>query len=110
MRERIVVETEGIDDQDVVNAIHNTVLASFRERLLPGAWRILVRPSHVGGRWDVKVYGVDTRHTLSIAVPAPLLPDLIPIRLRESLGRLRASGISAASRQDESSIVAALSA
>jgi hypothetical protein len=96
MRERIVVETEGIDDQSIVDAIRETVRASFRERVLPGAWRVVIRPSHVGGRWDVQVYGVDTRHTLSIAVPAPLLADLIPVRLREALARLGAARVPAA--------------
>ena len=96
MRERIVVETEGIDDQSVVDAIRETVRASFRERVLPGSWRVVIRPSHVGGRWDVKVYGVATQHSLSIAVPAPLLADLIPVRLREALERLCAARTPAA--------------
>ena len=89
MHERIAIEVDGIEDGTLVDAIKDTVRASFRERAVPGSWRILVRRSHVGGRWDLTVYGVDQRHTLSIAVPAALLPDLIPMRLRESLERLR---------------------
>lgn len=88
MEKRIAIEVDGIDDGTLVDAIKDTVSASFRERALPGNWRILVRRSDVGGRFDLTVYGVDRRHTLSLAVPAALLPDLIPVRLRESLERL----------------------
>jgi len=110
VRERIVIEIDGIDDPSLVDAIEETVRASFRERVLPGSWRILIRPSRVNGRWDVHVFGLDVRHALSIAVPAPLLPDLIPLRLRESLERLCTGRIRAVGPQEGMSKPAALSA
>ena len=47
-----------------------------------------VKPSHIGGRWDICVAGLDVRHRLSISVPARLLPTIIPNRLTESLNRI----------------------
>ena len=41
----------------------------------------------MSGRWDFRIYGLDVRHTLSIAVPPQLLSSLIPRRFRESLDR-----------------------
>ena len=110
MQDRIVIEVDGIDDLTLVDAIERTVRASFRERTLPGPWRIRIRRSNIGGRWDLTVYGEDQRHTLSIAVPAALLPDLIPVRLRESLERLCAAARTHATNADALSIRDAVSA
>jgi hypothetical protein len=55
------------------------------------------------GRWDLSVHGLDARHTVSIAVPASLLPELVPVRLRESLDRLCAAHVSAPGDRDGSS-------
>ena len=93
MSNRFAVVVEGIDDQDLVAEIEHTIRASFQEMSLPGSWRIVVKPSRVGGRWDFSVHGLDVRHTLSIAVPPNLLPNLIPRRLQESLNRLSVAKI-----------------
>jgi hypothetical protein len=85
---RFSVSVEGIDDQALAAAVEQAVRASFDELSLPGTWQIGVKPSRVGGRWDFCVAGLDVRHRLSIAVPARLLPSLIPCRLVESLNRL----------------------
>jgi hypothetical protein len=87
MSDRLTIEVEGIEDAPVVADIEQAIRASFQEMLLPGAWRVVVRPSHVSGRWDFRVYGLDARHTMSITVPPSLLSSLIPQRLRESLER-----------------------
>ena len=87
MSNRLTIEVEGIDDASVVSDIDKAIRVSFQEMFLPGSWRVVVRPSHVSGRWDFRVYGLDARHTLSITVPASLLSSLIPQRLRESLER-----------------------
>jgi hypothetical protein len=73
-------------------------------RLLPrdGAARrrrVTVRPSHVRGRWDFAIHGLDVRHVLSIAVPPSLLPDLIPRRLQESLNRVVGRNVDGAVRR-----------
>jgi hypothetical protein len=60
----------------------------WRRPFVNRSWQITVKPSHVGGRWDFVVQGLDVRHTMSIAVPPRLLPDLIPRRLVESLNRI----------------------
>ena len=88
MSNRFSVTVEGIDDVDVVAEVEEAVRESFTELALPGAWQIAVKPSHVGGRWDVCVAGLDVRHRLSISVPPRLLPSLIPNRLVESLNRI----------------------
>jgi hypothetical protein len=88
MTTRYTVVVEGINDSSIVADIDKTIRASFHEMALPGAWRVVVRPSHVSGRWDFNVHGLDVRHTLSIAVPPNLLSSLIPRRLRESLDHL----------------------
>src|SRR5262249_61617667 len=87
MSERISVAVDGIDDPEIRAQVEHIVRESFREMSLPGAWRVSITPSIVGGRWDVRVEGVDVRHTMSIAVPARLLPTLLPRRLVESLDR-----------------------
>jgi hypothetical protein len=85
---RFSISVHGIEDGEVVAAVEEAVRQSFDEMALPGAWQITVKPSHVGGRWDFVVQGLDVRHTMSIAVPPRLLPDLIPRRLVESLNRI----------------------
>jgi hypothetical protein len=87
MSDRLTIEVEGIEDAPVIADIEQAIRASFQEMFLPGAWRVVVRPSHVSGRWDFRVYGLDARHTMSITVPPSLLSSLIPQRLRESLER-----------------------
>jgi hypothetical protein len=88
MANRIVIDVVGIDDPFVVAAIEETIRQSFAQRALPGSWRVHICPSSMQGRWDLNVHGLDARHTVSIAVPASLLPELVPLRLRESLDRL----------------------
>lgn len=86
--DRFSVTVEGIDEVHVVIEVEEAVREAFEELALPGVWHITVKPSHVGGRWDVCVAGLDVRHRLSISVPAKLLPSLIPSRLMESLNRI----------------------
>jgi hypothetical protein len=97
MANRIVIDVVGIDDPSVVAAIEETIRQSFSQRALPGLWRVHIGPSCIQGepRWDLNVHGLDARHTVSIAVPASLLPELVPVRLRESLDRLCSAHVSA---------------
>ncbi len=88
MGNRFSISVKGIEDGDVVAAVENAVREALDGMALPGAWNITVKPSRVGGRWDFVVAGLDVRHTLSISVPARLLPELIPRRLVESLNRI----------------------
>ena len=88
MSSRFTIIVEGIADHSIVVEIEKTIRDSFHQMALPGAWRVLVRPSRVSGRWDFSVHGLDVRHTLSIAVPPHLLSSLIPRRLHESLDGL----------------------
>jgi hypothetical protein len=85
---RFSVTVEGIEEVELVAEVEQAVRESFKELALPGAWHVAVKPSHVGGRWDFCIAGLDVRHRLSIAVPARLLPSLIPCRLVESLNRI----------------------
>ena len=85
MSNRFEIVVEGIGDAALVSAVETAIRDSFHEMALPGAWRVVVKPSAVSGRWDFNVHGLDVRHTLSIAVPPNLLPNLIPRRLRDSL-------------------------
>src|SRR5262249_24459227 len=78
---RLSISVEAIDDQAIVAAVEAAVRASFDELALPGAWHVTVKPSHVGGRWDCCVAGLDVRHRLSISSPARQLAGLIPGRL-----------------------------
>ncbi len=87
MSARFTVIVEGIDDASIVADIEKTIRGSFQEMALPGAWRVVVKPSAVSGRFDFLVQGLDVRHAMSIAVPPSLLTALIPHRLRESLDR-----------------------
>jgi hypothetical protein len=94
MSNRFAIDVQGIDDPSLVTEIEQTILSSFHEMVLPGSWRVTVKPSAVSGRWDFSVHGLDVRHTLSIAVPANLLPTLIPRRLHESLSRFAVGRLS----------------
>jgi hypothetical protein len=87
MSSRFEILVEGIDDTRLVDEVETAIRQAFHEMALPGAWRVVVKPSRTSGRWDFSVYGLDVRHVLSIAVPPNLLPDLIPRRLQESLNR-----------------------
>jgi hypothetical protein len=82
---RIEIFVTGIDDQALAGAVELAIRGVFRDLSWPGGWRITVSQSHIGGRWDLSVKGPAGRHLLSLTVPAELLPDLIPRRLRESL-------------------------
>lgn len=88
MSDRFSVTVEGIEEVHVVVEIEEAVRDAFEELALPGVWHVTVKPSHIGGRWDVCVAGLDVRHRLSISVPSRLLPTLIPNRLIESLNRI----------------------
>jgi len=88
MSSRFEIVVEGIDDTALIDDVETAIREAFLEMALPGAWRVVVKPSRTGGLWDFSVYGLDVRHVLSIAVPPNLLPDLIPQRLRESLDHL----------------------
>ena len=88
MSSRFEILVEGIDDVSLVDEIETAIREAFLEMALPGAWRVVAKPSRASGRWDFSVYGLDVRHVLSIAVPPNLLPDLIPRRLRESLNHV----------------------
>ena len=87
MSSRFEILVEGVNDVSLVGEVETAIREAFQEMALPGAWRVVVKPSRTSGRWDFSVYGLDVRHVLSIAVPPALLPDLIPRRLRESLDR-----------------------
>jgi hypothetical protein len=87
MSSRFEILVEGVDDVSLVGEVETAIREAFQEMALPGAWRVVVKPSRTSRRWDFSVYGLDVRHVLSIAVPPNLLPDLIPRRLRESLDR-----------------------
>jgi len=86
--DRFSVTVEGTEEVHVVVEIEEAVRESFDELALPGVWHVTVKPSHIGGRWDICVAGLDVRHRLSISVPARLLPTIIPNRLTESLNRI----------------------
>jgi hypothetical protein len=85
MRSRFEILVEGIDDAALVDEVETAIREAFQEMALPGAWRVVVKPSGTSGQCDFSVYGLDVRHVRSIAVPPNLLPDLIPRRLREAL-------------------------
>lgn len=87
MSNRFIVEVKGVDDATLAADIEQTIRTFLAERALPGSWKVIVKPSRIGGRWDFQVYGLDVRHTLSISVPPARLTSFIPVRLRESLDR-----------------------
>ena len=99
MSNRFSIVVEGIDDASLVADVEKAVRESFEEMALPGPWHVVVRPSRVSGRWDFNVQGLDVRHTLSITVPASLLPSLIPRRLTESLNRIVGKEVEAAAQR-----------
>jgi hypothetical protein len=88
MSDRFAIVVQGIDDQTLVQDIEQTIRRVLVEMSLPGSWSVIVRPSTASGRWDFTVHGRNVRHTLSIAVPESLLPNLIPRRLEDSLNAL----------------------
>ena len=92
---RCTILVDGINDLALVSDIEKTIRETFDEMALPGAWRVTVKPSCVGGRWDLKVQGLNVRHTLSISVPPSLLPSLISRRLSESLSHSNSSNLTA---------------
>jgi hypothetical protein len=97
MSARFTILIEGIDDREIAADVERTIRASFHEMALPGAWRVVVKPSPVGGRFDFQVEGLDVRHAMSLSVPPALLPSLIPRRLRDSINQsLNVSGLSRA--------------
>ena len=85
MSSRFEILVEGIADAALVDEVETAIREAFQEMALPGAWRVVVKPSRTSRQWDFSVYGLDVRHVLSIAVPPNLLPDLIPRRLLETL-------------------------
>jgi len=92
---RCTILVDGINDLSLVSDIEKTIRDSFDELALPGTWQVTLKPSCVGGRWDLHVQGLNIRHTLSISVPSRVLPSLIPRRLNESLGRSSAASLKA---------------
>src|SRR5256885_8933906 len=65
---------QGDWSSDVCSSdLQKSIRQSFFDMALPGAWRVVVKPSCVNGRWDFSIHGLDVRHTLSIAVPPNLL-------------------------------------
>lgn len=99
MSNRVAIVVEGIDDASIVAEFEQAIRESFEELALPGPWHVLVRPSRVCGRWDFSVRGLDVRHAQSIAVPAGLLPSLIPPRLTESFNRIVSTKVEAAAQR-----------
>jgi hypothetical protein len=99
MSNRLSVVVEGIDNESIVADVEQAIRDSFEEMALPGPWSVVVRPSHVNGRWDFKVHGLDVRHAMSIAVPPVLLPSLIPMRLTESLSQIVSTKVEAAAQR-----------
>jgi len=99
MSNRFEIVVEGIEDASLVGAVQAAIRDAFLESALPGSWRVAVRPSDASGRWDFTIHGLDVRHALSIAVPPHLLPNLIPLRLRESLDRTVRRNVEGAARR-----------
>jgi|KBSMisStandDraft_5_1062788.scaffolds.fasta_scaffold06724_3 hypothetical protein len=99
MSERLTIVVEGLDDESIVTELETAVRESFNDLALPGPWHVVVRPSHVGGRWDFNIKGLDVRHAMSIAVPPRLLPSLIPQRLTESLNRIVSRNVEATAQR-----------
>jgi hypothetical protein len=85
MSNRFAIRVEGVDPPALVAEIEQTIRDSFREMALPGSWRVILRRSHVSGRWDFSVHALDVRHTISVAVPPNMLPSLFPRRLARTL-------------------------
>jgi hypothetical protein len=88
MTKRIVIDIQGVDDPSIATEVDSTIRQSFAQQGLPGTWHVRVSPARRTGQWDIRVGNVDAHHKVSIAVPALLLPALIPLRLRESLERV----------------------
>ena len=88
MSNRVSIVIEGIDDASILAECEQAIQEAFGDLALPGLWQVFVRPSRGSGQWAFSLHGLDVRHNLSIAVPASLLPSLIPPRLTESLNRI----------------------
>jgi hypothetical protein len=88
MRNRISIVMQGIDDASILAECEQAIQEAFGELALPGLWQVFVQPSRVNGQWKFSLHGLDVRQNLSIAVPARLLPSLIPPRLTKSLNRI----------------------
>jgi hypothetical protein len=99
MSNRVSIVVEEIDDASIVAEFEQAIHDSFDDLALPGPWQVVVRPSRISGRWDFSVRGLDVRHSISIAIPPPLLPTLIPPRLTESLNRIVSRNIEAAAQR-----------
>jgi len=82
---QIEIVVNGIDHPELLDAVEREVRDSLRHLPVRGGWSVSVAPSRVAGRWDLHVRGRGQQHLLSITAPAPLLPALIPQRLRRSL-------------------------
>jgi hypothetical protein len=91
MKDRISVDVQGIADSELVGDVEQAIRASFHHIVIPGAWRVFVTPSGIGGRWDLRLESTEIRHILSIAAPPERLAALITRRLRDSLARLVAA-------------------
>jgi hypothetical protein len=104
---QIEILVDGIDNSELLDAIEGGVRDSLRHLPVQGGWAVSVTPSRIAGRWDLHVRGRGQQHLLLITAPAPVLPALIPQRLRRSLhqaGSLlvgRTGGWRRARRSDE---------
>jgi hypothetical protein len=87
MSNRFVIEVQGIEDEALATEVESTIRAFLSERSLPGSWKITAKPSPIGGRLDIQVFGLDLRHTLSISIPPAHLATFFPSRLRDALDR-----------------------
>jgi hypothetical protein len=99
MSNRVSIVIQGIDDESILAECEQAIQEAFGQLALPELWQVFVRPSRVRGQWDFSLHGLDVRHNLSIAVPACLLPVLIPPRLTESLNRIVSTKVKTAARQ-----------
>lgn len=99
MSNRVSIIVQGIDDESILAECENAIQDAFGELAWPGLWQVFVQRSRVRGQWDFSLHGLDVRHNLSIAVPASMLPGLIPPRLTESLNRIVSTKVKAAATQ-----------
>jgi len=99
MSNRVSIVIQGIDDASILAQCEHAIREAFGELALPGLWQVFVRPSRVSGQWNFSLFGLDVRHNLSFAVPARLLPSLIPPRLSESLNQIVSTKVKTAATQ-----------
>jgi hypothetical protein len=69
MSDRFAIVVQAIDDPTLVAEIEQTIRQVFLEMSLPGSWRVIVRPSAAGGRWDFNVHGRDVRTRCRLQFP-----------------------------------------